>query len=673
MPPRVLARRAGAEARRVADRVLEARRIAALDGPAVLRALGAHDVDGLWRRLAERPYPFVDDPESAGRAVELDPGERERILAAADFALAHRIDLLGSGPVELGTPVDWRRDPKSGRRWPLEHGPSLDYAELGEPSDVKLPWEISRLQWLLPAGQAYLLTGEERYADGVRDVLEDWSRGNPCPLGPNWAIAMEPALRILAWTWLIRACRKSEAFRDPAFRLELVRQVFLHGRFVARNLELSDVNGNHADADATGLVFAGLFLGSGEEPRRWLRKGWAILLDELPRQVTPDGVDFEGSVPYHRLATELFLLPALYRECLGLEVPGAYLERLCEMAHFAAHVTRPDGTTPVVGDNDDARALPLGGQAVGDHRYMAAIAAAAWEDPGMLAVVSGPRSEAAWSAGPAAAGALPDRDALELPSRAFPDAGFYVLSGPGSHVLVDCGPVGQAGRGGHGHNDCLSFEAWLRGVPLIVDSGCFAYTGSVEWRNRLRATAAHSTPMIDGAEQNRLDPRFLWSLSPDAVPEVREWASSAERDRLVAAHSGYARLPSPVTPVRTVALEKATGMLAIHDRFEGAGVHELRAPLHLAPDTSAVEERPGRWRLENAGRSFALELEDPEDWGAELRPSWVAPRYGVKVESRCLELSRRGPIRPLLIVVGAPDAKRLLELGRSLVEDGAPR
>ena len=34
---------------------------------------------------------------------------------AAEAARARRVDLLGSGPVQLGAPIDWHRDFKSGR------------------------------------------------------------------------------------------------------------------------------------------------------------------------------------------------------------------------------------------------------------------------------------------------------------------------------------------------------------------------------------------------------------------------------------------------------------------------------------------------------------------------------------------------------------------------------
>ena len=66
-------------------------------------------------------------------------------------------------------------------------------------------------------------------------------------------------------------------------------------------------------------------------PRRWGELGWSLLCRELPRQVAQDGVDYEASTAYHRLVTELFLLPALYRERVGLPVE-------------AGERAKPDGT-----------------------------------------------------------------------------------------------------------------------------------------------------------------------------------------------------------------------------------------------------------------------------------------------------------------------------------------
>jgi hypothetical protein len=70
-------------------------------------------------------------------------------------------------------------------------------------SDVEVAWDLSRLQWLMPAGQAYLLTGEERYAEAVRAVLESWIDANPYAQTVNWSSTMEAALRILSWTQIV--------------------------------------------------------------------------------------------------------------------------------------------------------------------------------------------------------------------------------------------------------------------------------------------------------------------------------------------------------------------------------------------------------------------------------------------------------------------------------------
>ena len=69
------------------------------------------------------------------------------LVARADEVAAHRFDLLGSGPTELGPEIDWLTDFKSGRRWPLHHGSLLRLA-YGDGSDIKVPWELSRCQHL---------------------------------------------------------------------------------------------------------------------------------------------------------------------------------------------------------------------------------------------------------------------------------------------------------------------------------------------------------------------------------------------------------------------------------------------------------------------------------------------------------------------------------------------
>ena len=182
-------------------------------------------------------------------------------------------------------------DYKTGIRWAPAYCRDIAYSNFNDPIDVKFPWEVSRMQWMIPLGQAYVLTGDESYARSAKELIASWIRENPYARSVNWACTMDVALRVLSWTWFFHAFAQSAAWRDREFRGALLRALYLHGDFIGRNLEKSDINGNHYTADAAGLVFAGLFFGVD----RWSANGWAILSEQLPLQVFPDGVDFEAS------------------------------------------------------------------------------------------------------------------------------------------------------------------------------------------------------------------------------------------------------------------------------------------------------------------------------------------------------------------------------------------
>jgi uncharacterized heparinase superfamily protein len=655
-PPKVILQRLHTELQAEADRFVSPLRARRFGKQALLKATGDGNFETLWQRLSQRPFPAYTSWLDASKYDHLCPGDKERILKAADFAVKHQVDLLGSGLITLGTKIDWYKDYKTGFSWQPAYIRSIEYNNLDRPSDVKIPWEISRLQWLIPAGQAYLLTGDERYAIAARNILEDWITSNPYAHSVNWACTMEVALRILSWTWFFHVFHRSKAWTDTEFRERFLSTLFLHGEFTERHLERSDINGNHFTADAAGLVFAGLFFNKGDAPNRWQNLGWNILCEELPRQVFPDGVDFEASVPYHRLVLELFLLPALFREACGLDVRSGYRERIIAMARFTATYSRPDGTVPLWGDADDARALPFGGQPINDHRYLPGLVGVAWNVPELCQCFAGSRSEIFWLLG-AAVASLPNREKplITPSSTAFPDGGFYVMCNERDRIFIDCGPLGLAGRGGHGHNDCLSFEAVLDGVHLISDCGAYLYTASYKERNNFRSTAYHNTPQVDGEEINRfIHPDYLWNLHNDALPEVRRWEIGSQRDVFCGSHSGYQRLAHPVRPVRTIILDHTHHALVIQDVFEGEGEHIIEIPFHLAPGTEVHEREPGKLHLRAHNRDFVLVWGTTKNWALAVDAGRVSPSYGVVVPTVRLAWRRRGGLEPSLLICLLP-------------------
>lgn len=630
-PPKVIIKRIYQELVDIAERYLAPYRAKQLTLNRLLKKTRHNSLNAIWGSLSVRPFLALVEIVDQSVFAQFCPEETAIILNRAAAALKHEVNLLGSGPIELGQTIDWHKDYKTSCTWPRIYNKDIDYNNADKSSDVKFPWELSRLQWLIPAGQAYLFTQDEKYAVAVKQILLDWITNNPYAQGVNWACTMEVALRIVSWTWFFHVFKHSASWQEETFQQAFLTTLYLHADFTERHLEFSDINGNHYTADAAGLVFSGLFWGNGKDASRWLTRGWDILCQELPKQVFEDGVDFEASVPYHRLVLELFFLPARYRECFGLDTPTDYKNRLILMSQFSIAYSQPTQTVPNWGDADDARTLPLGNQRIDDHRYLCGLVGHQWGSLELLAQSSGPLGEHFWLLGIEATNTLKKVPVPPPPqSTAFPKGGFYIMQNVQDHIFIDCGPLGLAGRGGHGHNDCLSFEAVLCSEKLIVDPGAYVYTASYKDRNLFRSTAYHNTPCIDNQEINRfIRWDYLWTLHEDAKPKVEIWQPGKDCDFFQGSHDGYQRLPDPVIIKRGLTLFHAAHSLVVEDTILCKASHEASIPLHLATEVTVSQIDEYTLALKTNNQQFILSFESQTAWRLEINAGRASPSYGV--------------------------------------------
>ncbi len=612
----------------------------------LLRQTGATDVDALWSALAARPFFLSPGKrESWSRVFEREyPASRDQIVADADRALRHEFELLGSGPVALGAEIPWLTDFKTGRTWPLQYCRDIEYNELDRPTDVKVPWELSRCQHFSRLGQAYWLTGDDRYAQEFANEVRAWVDANPYAWSVNWACAMDVALRAVSWIWGFYFMADAPACRSREFRALFLRALFLHGEFVATHLERADVNGNHYLCDGVGLVFLGAFFGATPHGKKWLAIGRDLVVSEIFSQVTPDGVDFEQSTAYHRLVLEAFATSYALLELHGERIPADASARLERMCDYVAAYTKPNGLAPLVGDADDGRVQILGTQAVGDHRYLLSNAAVAFGRADFKARAECFADESFWMSGPDGLARFRGLPATKpsTQSAAFANGGFYVLRSESAHLFIDCGDVGMRGRGGHGHNDILSFELFLNVFNVVTDFGAYLYTASREWRNAFRSTAFHNALQVDGEEVNRfIGPDALWQLHNDARPVDAALVTGTHVDRFRGTHDGYARLSSPVVHTRECMLDRERPRVLVRDTLTGDGSHALTWRFHLDPavtpehhggDVRLVHEDREIWLLPDAGATFVME------------EGWVSPSYGVRVPTKVLVWQTRASV-----------------------------
>jgi hypothetical protein len=614
----------------------------------------AHLTEGQWivaRRAQGRLYADL----SADRVAALSrrcPAQVTQTLASADRVLRHEFDLLGSGwcrpadpdrlRLESGyQPIDWAADPIAGLRFPQGFRYS-DWKPQMRPglADIKWPWEIGRCQHWIALGQAFRLTGDERYAAEIVRQHADFLETNPVGVGVQYVCTMDVAIRAFNWAIAFELIRVSASFDAPA-AARAYTSLFDTGVFIERNLENKyEVTSNHFLSNVAGLYALGVVFADLPAGRRWLQEGREWFEQEIKVQVLDDGADYESSVPYHRLVLELFLAGARLAERDGAPMSDGYRASLRRMCAFMADVLRPDGLVPQIGDADDGRLhifTDYGVWLPQDARHILAPAALMFGEPSWLAAAGdGGRWEAAWW-GYDVSAIEPAPSAAIAAVRLFEHAGIVVAKMGPTYLLVTNGRVGTDGFGNHKHNDLLGFEFHGDGVPLIVDPGSYVYTSNPDERNRFRGTGYHNTIQIDGVEQNDLRPDYLFRLFETSTVEHLLFEDTADRVEYRGRHTGYERLPQPVTHERAFRLDKETAALIVTDRLRGSGVHTLAWHFHVAPE---IEVKPVSDRditLVTRRGSWILRVD--RTMKATVSDAWYSPSYGVRVPCRAVDVS----------------------------------
>ena len=601
-------------------------------------------------RSDTRLFPTYD-AQAIQRLKLAYPCQVESTVEAANRLLLHQFNLLGSGPyipvdadrqsTDAYQLIDWNLDPVSGLRFPPGiHHKEWDLWKMRPGNaDVKLPWELARCQHWPTLAQAWLLTGETHYADELFRQRADFDDANPVGYGIQWTCTMDIAIRAANWALALEMIRGHNA--PEAQWVDAYRSLYAHGRFIRSNLEdRYEVTSNHFLSNVVGLYYLARVFHESSEAQEWATFSRNAIEREIDIQILPDGADFESSVPYHRLVTELFLGAIQVAEHAREPFSKHLKKRVLEMVEFVIAVLRIDGRLPQIGDADDGRLHILTDYGVWepqDATHLLASAGAVYKTAWIAMAGKKGGWEAFWWNGEVAiqpentgSGTLPKV------TRYFPDAGIIVHRSDITYLLITNGIVGTKGFGNHKHNDLLSFEYHSGGTPLIVDPGSYVYTSDLPARNLFRGTGYHNTLMIDGVEQNETNPDWIFRLFEKATPEILEYTDSAESLVFRGRHHGYARLDSPVSHERRMVLEKKTGSLHIEDRLNGIGEHTLRWHFHLAPGIE-VELQNSTLHFSQNGRALPCIMKFPARLQPLFSDAWYSPSYGVRIQCRAIE------------------------------------
>ena len=660
--------------------------------PQPIPEYGVHDgAPDAWRRHgASRFFAGAGDSRLAMMLQQRLPEAVRRTVHAADALCDRSFNLLGHRALFTGEDIDWHRDIVSGQRAPLVHWSRINPLDAEAVGDSKVTWELNRHQWLVHLGQAYRLTGDEKYAQVFAESVRDWMGSNPAGMGINWASSLEVSYRLISWCWALNLFRGSQSL-TPELHADMLGWLRAHAAHVERYLSHYFSPNTHLTGEALGLFYVGVLFPDLPRAPRWRRLGSRILVQQLSRQVHADGVYFEQSTCYERYTAEIYLHFMVLAARNGITLPDQVPDRIGKMLDHLLALCRPDGTMPQVGDSDGGRVMPLAQRHADDCRDVFSIAAVLFGRADYAWAAEGLTPEVGWLMGGAGikvfealkAGA-PERN----PSQLYPQGGQAVMRGSwdrdAHQLLFDTGPLGCRVSGGHGHADLLAIQCSTHGKARVVDPGTYCYTPNPHWRDHFRASQAHSTVVVDHKSQAVPVGPFSWRDRPTA--QLRHWSTTPHFDYADAEHHAYRRLKDPVTHRRRVLFVKPDYWVVVDD-LSAADVHEVDLMFQFAPGQLRLDKDGWAVSADAEGRGLAVRAFSSAPLHAEIHQGqvepirgWVSPDYGLRVPAPQLSYSAvtRLPLRVVSLLLpqasdeqDLPDATLVQKDGQvSLVIDG---
>ncbi|MBN8506281.1 MAG: alginate lyase family protein, partial [Burkholderiales bacterium] len=549
---------------------------------------------------------------------------------------AGRVRLFERERFDVGAEPDWLRCPLTGVRAPSAPARRIAITDRAQVGDIKYLWELNRhLHWVTLA-QAWALDGDAAHLDLLRRQLAGWLQQNPPGQGPHYTSSLEAAIRLVNWAvvWQLLGGLESPAWTGhEALRAAWLEAIYRHARQVQRAYSRHSSANNHLIGELCGVYVAArcwpfwpVLVRAGDAAR-------AELIEQIERQVHPDGVPAEQAFEYAGFIFDFLWLAERCAQANGEPMPADYAARLQAMADFARALGGASGCMPQVGDADGAEALRLDPRPGREplaallEKQAALVGAAV---PAWLA----PRDDLAWLgltrpqvqapvAGPGGAGARMDFDA----------GGYALFEGGALQGGMDFGPLGYLGIAAHGHADAL--QVWLQvgGEPLLIDPGTYAYWADKAWRDYFRGTSAHNTLQVQGRDQSDSGGRFMWTRHARARLLSRE-RSGPGRLRLRAEHDGYGPQGHHQ---RELQVDAEAGTLQVSDQLSQA--HEAALHWHLAPgwqcelEGDTLQARKGRWlarirvQANAPGRLSLVQGQDDPQLGLL---GWASGAYGHK-------------------------------------------
>ena len=521
-----------------------------------------------------------------------EPAARDRILTAANQALEGRMPIDGSAgkPFFVGNPPAWK--------------------EIRTP-DNHYGCTLNRMPHWSGLLQAYLLTGDLRYARKAAGEAENWIDSCPRPPLPvnhaerltfygmagesvPWH-CLNSGIRLFeGWRRMLEALSGTEAL-PPALLGKIARSMREQAeaiRAVSPYL-FPEAKHNHYLMEMLGVLSYARLFPEMPEAGDWARHAAGELGRCALAQLEPSGAQSEGCPSYHNGCMYWFCLARQFAVDCGFSLGDEADRRIRNGIRHAIYATRPFGEEVPWGDShpaqgfvtsalwagisfDDWEPLAQSLRFTGQAKVRQVCLDSIWDIPSvheLLARIDSPSFPASFAAWPRTEWQKEVKQ-VSLRTGWTPDAlGLFFACHSPVHY------------GNHGHADPNGFDFTAYGKALVIDPGCYPYVESEE-RRHTKSAVSHNMLTVNWREP--FDYCSSFAYMPQKEGNI-DWVDDAPG---LIAVQGVHRNYDPALHRRMLAIVDDAFLIVLDELVDVFGLSSVQVYYQI--NSSTVEADPGR-------------------------------------------------------------------------------
>lgn len=459
--------------------------------------------------------------------------------------------------------------------------------------DPEWMFMLNRQNFLLDLVLAYLNTREEKYLQTYVAFMEEWQTSEDSYVGrdnTSWR-TIDTGIRLKNWVKQLEFLLPQKVLSGE-FLLKTLASIYQQVHYLlvdfdfVPGLSLS----NWRILEFHGAFIATTFFPELKEAAEFQNVAKERLESCLPLQVTNDGFHWEQSFMYHHevLLNGMEALQVAKRN--GISFGKNYVDVLTRMLVASSHAIAPDFTQISYGDSDkeDMRHILTLGSLILEPKKISHFGLLKEVDFALTVDFGGEVEvalEKLWA----------ETENDETLDFKHEDVGNYFLrtnwENKSSFLFFKNGFLGS----GHGHNDLLHFDLFVKGSPVLVDSGRFTYKEGEPLRLHFKDSKHHNTVTLDKKEY--VIQSGSWGNKTVANEVKRPAVINQDYAFLQGMHLGYGA--EAVVNRKIIALKKQDIYL-VSDEIFTKEPHSVQQYFHFATPEVQVAENFASYETKNS-------------------------------------------------------------------------